>query len=70
MVEIMKIETNKIQLSNKELKGLPLFFKRIQYNKMASIEEERKLMFYNDITSSLELRKADSVRRICKINRK
>lgn len=65
----MKIETNNIELIDKDLEGLPLFFKKIQYNKMASLEEEKKLMFYSHQTSSQELRIADPKRRICKISK-
>lgn len=65
----MKFETKKIQLSNIELEDLPLFFKRIQYNKMANYEEEIKLTYYNTHINSSEMRNAIPLRRICKISK-
>jgi hypothetical protein len=64
----MKFKTNKIQLSNLQLEELPLFFKRIQYNRMANIEEEMKLMYYNSHLDSSEMRNAIPIRKICKIS--
>lgn len=64
----MKIKTNNIVLSNKEIENLSIIFKKIQYNKMSDIKEEEKLMFYSYITDSHEIRIADPLRKICKIS--
>ena len=64
----MKIKTNYIVLSNKEIENLSIIFKKMQYNRMSDIKEEEKLMFYSYLTNSQEIRIADPLRKICKIS--
>jgi hypothetical protein len=64
----MALEYNKIKLANDKMSGLPLSFKRFQYSKMASIEEEKKLIYYDDHLCTNEMRNAIPIRKICKIS--
>lgn len=64
----MELEYNKIELTNSELEGLPLSFKKFKYSKMASIDEEKKLIYYDTHLLTNEMRNAIPVRKICKIN--
>jgi len=59
---------NKIELEPKELKGLPLFFKRIFHNQVTNIEDELVLYKYNEATQSIEMRGYYPNRIICKTN--
>ncbi|MGS2762062.1 hypothetical protein [Sinomicrobium sp. M5D2P9] len=59
---------NKIELNNSELKGLPLFFKKIFYNQVTNAEDELKLYKYHTNLQSIEMRNYDPHRVICKIN--
>lgn len=62
MVESVK---NKI-LTNEELEGLPLFFKKIYYNRLSDIDEEMKLFKYNSKLQKNYMRHYDPNRIICK----
>lgn len=55
-----------INLSGKDLSGLPLFFWKIHYNLLTGIEEEEKLMRYNPNWQCSIMRDAYPVRQISK----
>jgi hypothetical protein len=55
-----------INLSGKEIEGLPLFFKKIYYNPLTDPAEEGKLMRYNPVFQSDVMRDEYPVRQISK----
>lgn len=57
----------KIELDNLELKGLPLFFKKIFYNRVTNLEDELKLYKYHTEYQSIEMRNYYPNRIICKM---
>ncbi len=57
---------SKIEFSNQELEGLPLFFKRIYYNSIVSEEDEMKMLQYNERAQSPVSRGYHPGRTICK----
>jgi hypothetical protein len=59
---------DKIELSNEQSEGLPLFFKKIFYNQVTDLDNELKLFKYNTFTQSGEMRMYYPNRTICKIN--
>lgn len=61
---------DKIELDNKELHGIPLFFKRIFYNQLTNLEDEMKLFFYDENVQSSEMRESIPTRNICKLTSK
>lgn len=63
-------QLDKIEVANKDLIGLPLFYKRIFHNQLTFIGDESKLFFYDDKVQSVEMRIDSSTRAICKINHK
>jgi len=61
------LQLDRIELSNKQLEGLPMFFKKIFYNQITNIEDELKLYKHNSRTQSSEMRQYYPNRVICKI---
>ncbi|MEM6721853.1 MAG: hypothetical protein AAF611_21170 [Bacteroidota bacterium] len=61
------LQLDRIELSNKQLEGLPMFFKKIFYNQITNIEDELKLYKHNSRTQSSEMRQYYPNRTICKI---
>ncbi|MCH2192756.1 hypothetical protein [Kordia sp.] len=58
---------DRVELSNEQLKGLPMFFKKIFYNQITNIEDELTLYKHNSRTQSSEMRQYHPSRIICKI---
>ena len=50
------MELEKIELSDKEMENLPLFFKTIYHNLLIDSNFEEKLMMYNPETKFKEMR--------------
>jgi len=61
------LRLDRIELSNEQLQGLPMFFKKIFYNKITNIEDELKLYGFSARTQSREMRSYYPNRTICKI---
>ncbi|MDX1718550.1 MAG: hypothetical protein R3353_00175 [Salegentibacter mishustinae] len=57
---------NKLELSKKQLENLPLFFRRIYWNKLSNIEDEEKLFRYSKKSQSFYMRHFYPSRPICK----
>jgi|GEM_PF-955553 hypothetical protein len=55
-----------INLSGEALEGLPLFFRKIVYNKLTDPDEEAKLMKYNPRWQTVLMRDAFSQRLMSK----
>ena len=61
-----KLKTIDLKIS--ELEGLPLFLRKIYYNKVTFIEDEYKLYCFSPNVQSEKMRDYFSNRKICKIN--
>ena len=48
-----------LEMSNKELNGLPLFYNKVHYNPLVSINEEQKTYVYNQQVQSTIMRSQD-----------
>ena len=55
-----------INLSGEQLKGLPLFFRKIYFNKITDFQEDYKLMKYSPLIQCGLIRDGLSTRRISK----
>ena len=60
------METKQINLERDELLNLPLFFRKIQYNKLCDLEEENKLVKYNNALQSMQMSYSHPIRQISK----
>lgn len=58
------MDLEKIVLSDKEIKNLPLFFKTIYHNLLIDPSFEEKLMMYNPESKFKEMRRAISRRNL------
>jgi hypothetical protein len=61
---------DKIEVENKDLRGLPLFYKRIFHNQLTYIGDEEKLFYYDNKVQSVEMRINTPTRNICKMTHK
>ena len=59
-------EIEELNLSGQELKGLPLFFRKIYYNKITDVREEEKLIKYSHQIQTHLIRDNFPVREISK----
>lgn len=64
-----KINIKKIFLTNEKLDNLPLFFKRIFFNKTSKLDDELRLFYYDETTQSSEMRNFFPNREICKLKK-
>ena len=60
------MEIKIINLKPDELLNLPLFFRKIQYNKLSNHEEEYKLIRYNNALQSMQMSYGYPIRQISK----
>lgn len=61
------LQLDRIELSNEQMQGLPMFFQKIFYNKITKLADELHLYVHNSRTQSGEMRRYYPDRTICKI---
>lgn len=61
------MEIKNITLKGKLLENLPLYYKKIYYNNLVSLEDEEKLYFQSDIIQSIVVKRKDPKRIISKL---
>ncbi len=60
-------EIKSVSIQGELLTNLPLYYKKIYYNPLASIEDEEKLYFSSDKTQSIIVKRKDPKRNISKL---
>lgn len=60
-------EIKSISIQGRLLTNLPLYYKKIYYNSLASIEDEAKLYFSSNIIQSIIVKRKDPKRNISKL---
>lgn len=60
-------EIKSVSIQGELLTNLPLYYKKIYYNSLASIEDEEKLYFSSDKTQSIIVKRKDPKRNISKL---
>ena len=56
----------RVNFTLKQLEGLPLFIKTIYFNEMVNLDDENKLMKFNNNLNTVQMRHYEPSRIICK----